>query len=142
MHRLRPSMLLALLLLSLMGLAATAHAQTPLQASFDSVPDAPEVGQVVTFIDTTKTTLPYARAWDLDGDGKFTDSEQATPSKAFDTPGEHVVSLRVRRTGTNSQESIAHKTITVTAKTAPTATPTPAVTAAPIEAPKINLPPV
>ena len=41
----------------------------------------------MTFIDTTKTTLPYTRAWDLDGDGKFTDSEQATPSKAFDTPG-------------------------------------------------------
>ena len=108
-------MLLALLLLSLMGLAATAQAQTPLQASFDSVPDAPEVGQVVTFIDTTKTTLPYSRAWDLDGDGKFTDSEQATPSKAFDAPGEHVVSLRVRRTGTNTQESVAQKTITVTA---------------------------
>jgi YD repeat-containing protein len=144
MNRVHPSVLLAICLLALMGLSATATAQTPLQAEFESVPDAPEVGQQITFTDTTKSTTPITRAWDLDGDGKFTDGEKATQIITFSTPGDHDVALRVRRTGTSLQESIARKTITVKEATTPieTATPTPSPAPTVIHAPKINLPPV
>jgi PKD repeat protein len=139
MNRVNPTILLAICFVAL--LAATARAQTPLQASFESVPDAPEIGQQITLTDTTKSSTPITRAWDLDGDGKFTDGEKATQVITFSTPGDHDVSLRVRRTGTSVQESIARRTITVKEATTPpveTATPVPTV----IHAPKINLPPV
>ena len=129
-----------------MGLSATAKAQTPLQAEFTSVPDAPEIGQQITLTDTTQSTTPITRAWDLDGDGKFNDGEKPIHIATFSTPGPHEVALRVRRTGTSNQESIARKTIVVKEATNPVPTPTETATPTPeptvIHGPKINLPPV
>ncbi len=101
MKLLRPPLLLAICLISLMGLAATASAQTPLVASFDVFPAEPVAGQVVQFVDTTKnpTAAHYEYAWDLDADDLFDDDTAATTTRAFPA-GKHRVALRVRRIGT------------------------------------------
>src|SRR4051794_18691792 len=111
MPRIRSSVLLAVCLLALMG-AAAAHAQVPLQASFESVPDAPEIGQQITLTDTTKGPGPLERAWDLDGDGEYDDGAGATATVSFPTAGDHDVALRVRRLGAAVQTSVVRKTIT------------------------------
>ena len=67
-------------------------------AGFAVSPASPAAGEQVTF-DAASSSDPdgeiAAYAWDLDGDGEFDDATGATASKAFDSPGEHPVRLRV-----------------------------------------------
>ena len=100
MNLLRPSLLFWVCILALLG-AATAGAQTPLEASFEVAPAEPVVNELVTLTDTTKNpanaTLEYA--WDLDADDQFDDGTSMAVTTTFTTPGAHRVALRVRRVG-------------------------------------------
>ncbi|MBO9531505.1 MAG: PKD domain-containing protein [Solirubrobacteraceae bacterium] len=141
MNLLRPAVLFWVCVLALLG-AATAGAQTPLEASFEFTPAEPAVNELVTLTDTTKNPagakLEYA--WDLDADDVFDDGNSMAVTTAFTTPGDHRVTLRVKRVGTAVVTDSVARTIHVRegATATPTATPVPTV----IHAPKIKLPPV
>jgi hypothetical protein len=145
MNLLRPALLFWVCVLALLG-AATAGAQTPLDASFEFTPAAPAVNELVTLTDTTKnpTGAKLEYAWDLDADDQFDDGTSMAVTTTFTTPGDHRVTLRVRRVGTVVVTDSVTRTITVKAGGAATPTPTPTATPAPtvIHAPKIKLPPV
>ena len=150
MKLLRPTLLFWVCLLALLG-AATAGAQTPLEASFEVTPAEPTVDEPVTLTDTTKNpaNAKLEFAWDLDADDRFDDGTSMAMTHTFTTPGAHRVSLRVRRIGTVTVTDVATRTIVVKegGTATPTPTPTPSATATPepaptaIHGPKINLPP-
>jgi PKD repeat protein len=132
MKLLRPTLLFRVCILALLG-AATAGAQTPLEASFEVTPAGPTVNELVTLTDTTKnpTNAKLEFAWDLDADDQFDDGTSMAMTHAFATPGEHRVSLRVRRVGTVTVTDVATRTILVKEAGNPTPTPTPTEIATP-----------
>jgi hypothetical protein len=150
MNLLKPALLFWVCVLALLG-AATAGAQTPLEASFEFTPAEPAANELVTLSDTTKnpTGANLEYAWDLDADDQFDDGTSMAMTTTFTTPGAHRVALRVRRLGTTTVTDTVARTImvknggTATPTPTPTATPTQTATPAPtvIQGPKINLPP-
>src|SRR2546428_668154 len=66
-------------------------------AAFASFPTDPAPGEQVTFVySSTQATPPDAPpAWDLNGDGLYTDATGATASRTFPAPGRYPVSLEV-----------------------------------------------
>jgi PKD repeat protein len=71
----------------------------PPHASFSVSPAAPQVGETVTFTDTSTDPNGAAditgRAWDLDGDGVYGDATTPTASRSFAAAGTYTVGLRV-----------------------------------------------
>ena len=80
-------------------------------SSFDFSPTVPDVGQTVKFTASAQASQGSitARDWDLDGDGQFDDFSGAVASWAFDSPGEHVVRLRVQQT--NGKSAISERRV-------------------------------
>ncbi len=66
-------------------------------ASVAVSPQSPNVGDVVTFTDTSRDPdgRVVARAWDLDADGAFDDGRDSTATTVFTRPGEHTIRLEV-----------------------------------------------
>jgi PKD repeat protein len=66
-------------------------------ADFTYDPVSPRKGQTITF--SSLATDPENRVqsvtWDLDGDGQYDDAAGITAQTAFDTPGNHIVRLRI-----------------------------------------------
>jgi hypothetical protein len=66
-------------------------------ASIAQAPQAPAIGDHVTFFSTS--TDPDGtiakQAWDLNGDGNFDDGNSTIASRVFDAPGTYAVGLRV-----------------------------------------------
>jgi PKD repeat protein len=60
-----------------------------------------------------------AYAWDLDGDGRYDDSDEMAPSRTYDTPGPKTAHLRVRDAEASDFASV---TVLVGENTAPSAT--------------------
>jgi len=93
---------------------SSAPANTPPAASFIASTLTPQTGATVTFTDTSTDSdgTIVARAWDLDGDG-FDDGTGATASRVYTTAGE--VTVRIRVTDDDAAETIASRTLTVSA---------------------------
>ncbi|MDW5597797.1 PKD domain-containing protein [Conexibacter stalactiti] len=101
-------------------------ASAALQASFQYTPTEPRPGQQVEFLGsaTGGAQAPVAFAWDLDGNGRFTDGEGPAAQRTFATAGTYVVRLRARQPGVaGTVESIAERTVVV-AEPAPADPPT------------------
>jgi len=66
--------------------------------SFHVFPEAPVVGQQVTFAYSPVAPVDPSDGlhWDLNGDGKFDDFDGATAFRTFAVPGTYPVSLRVK----------------------------------------------
>jgi plastocyanin len=85
-------------------------------ASFTFLPDAPTVGETVTFTSTSQPSSGASItdfAWDLDGVGGFDDFNGATATWSFSEPGNHSVRLRVRQD--NGKQSVATREVVVAA---------------------------
>jgi PKD repeat protein len=69
----------------------------PPSASFAYVPASPSPGQAITFFSTSSDPDGplAAHAWDLDGDGQFDDGVGPSAARAFPSPGNYTVGLRV-----------------------------------------------
>ena len=82
-------------------------------SSFDFSPTVPDVGQTVNFTASAQASQGSitARDWDLDGDGQFDDFSGAVATWAFNSPGEHVVRLRVQQT--NGKSAISERRVRV-----------------------------
>jgi PKD repeat protein len=97
--------------------SVTVTPRQPPAPDFVFFPTRPQTGQAVNFVSTTTTNAgesPIAAlAWDLDGDGNFSDSKDANVSATFQTAGPHTVSLRA--TDTDGVSAIAQKVVNVTA---------------------------
>jgi hypothetical protein len=66
--------------------------------SFHAFPEAPVVGEQVTFAYSPVDPVDPSNGlhWDLNGDGKFDDGEGPTAFRTFPLPGTYPVSLRVK----------------------------------------------
>lgn len=88
--------------------------------SFVFTPEAPTVGETVTFTATAQPS-PGASitefAWDLDGAGKFDDFNGATATWSFSEAGAHTVRLRVRQE--KGKEGVATREVIVAAPAPP-----------------------
>ncbi|MDX6666640.1 MAG: hypothetical protein QOK04_20, partial [Solirubrobacteraceae bacterium] len=79
----------------------------PLTVAFDGTSSSdPDAGDTISY------------AWDLDGNGTFTDSTAATPSYTYTTAGTYTARLRV----TDSSGATATDSVTITVGSPPTAT--------------------
>jgi PKD repeat protein len=88
-------------------------ANVPPNASFGFTPSQPRAGQLVTFSSTSTDPdgTVAALAWDLNGDGQYTDASGPTAQRAFPAAGSYTVSLRA--TDDRGASSIAFRTISV-----------------------------
>lgn len=88
-------------------------ANQPPAASLVHLPAAPEAGDSVTFVSTSKDPdgAIASHAWDLDGDGEFDDGGDVSASRTFSRPGAYEVALLV--TDSNGEEVTATQAITV-----------------------------
>lgn len=88
--------------------------------SFVFTPEAPTVGETVTFTATAQPS-PGASitefAWDLDGAGKFDDFNGATATWSFSEPGAHTVRLRVKQE--KGKQAVATREVIVAAPAPP-----------------------
>src|SRR5438132_8252867 len=93
-------------------------------AAFASFPTDPVPGEQVTFVySSTQATPPDAPpAWDLNGDGIYTDATGATARRTFPAPGSYPVGLEV--TDLDGAISTSTQLITVKAPPAVKLTPT------------------
>jgi PKD repeat protein len=91
--------------------------QAPI-AGFTFTPTVPHVGETVALRSTS--TDPdgslQGLAWDLNGDGSFTDASGATAVQTFSTPGPHMVQLKA--TDDRKVSTTAFQTINVVATAA------------------------
>jgi len=98
---------------------AAVVANVPPLASFTVSPQRVVAGAPVTF--TSQSTDPdgqiTALAWDLNGDGAFTDAAGATAQTVFPAPGTYKVALQA--TDSARVSSVAFQSIVVVARAAP-----------------------
>ena len=116
---------------TLTGGTGTPPANQPPAAAFSVAPPAPQVGQTVTFSDTSSDGdgSIAARAWDLDDDGQFDDGTGASASRAFAAAGTFTVRLRV--TDDDGAPSTASRQVVVTTTPPANQAPTAAFSVAP-----------
>ncbi|MFL5884060.1 MAG: PKD domain-containing protein [Thermoleophilaceae bacterium] len=100
------------------SVGSTAAAPGPNQppvASFSVSPGTPVAGQPVTLASTSTDAdgTIAAVAWDMNGDGQFTDAATPTVTYTFPNPGTYTVGLRV--TDNRGAGSTAFRTLTVPA---------------------------
>jgi hypothetical protein len=103
-------------------------------ASFAFTPEAPTVGQTVTFTSTSQPTTGASItefAWDLDGRGGFDDFNGAVASWSFSELGTHTVRLRVKQD--NGKQSVATREVVVAAP--PPGDPPPPASSPPMMSP-------
>lgn len=113
----------------------TVVADMPPLAAFAFTPASPVAGQPVTF--TSSSTDPdgsvAAQAWDLNGDGSFTDAAGGVATRAFPA-GQYMVALRV--TDDRGVSTTAFQTVSVRGAPPPPDAAAPAQPAA--SAPSVN----
>ena len=82
-------------------------------ADFSFAPTSPQKGETVNFssLATDPENRVQSLTWDLDGDNEFDDASGPTAAKAFTTPGNHTVRLKILDQDGGSDT--AAKTITV-----------------------------
>ncbi|MEA2320799.1 MAG: hypothetical protein QOD81_649 [Solirubrobacteraceae bacterium] len=85
----------------------------PPAAAFDYTPAAPVAGQAITFtsLSSDPDGLVSALAWDLDGDGRFSEATGARAVWTFPAAGRYVVAIRA--TDNAGASSVSSQTLTV-----------------------------
>ncbi|MGI9538724.1 MAG: lysyl oxidase family protein, partial [Miltoncostaeaceae bacterium] len=104
---------------------------TALLPDFDVDPASPEVGETVTFTDTSVDSDGFivSREWDLDGDGAFDDSTGNIVSRSYGSAGDVTVGLRI--TDDDGNVATTTRAVTVVPAPPPNQDPTASFTVAP-----------
>jgi PKD repeat protein len=78
--------------------------------AFSYLPQDPLTGDTVTFSSSSTASQGSITAteWDLDGDGTFADASGPEATWVFDTPGDHLVQMRVTQQNGRSSVAFAH----------------------------------
>ncbi|MEA2276609.1 MAG: hypothetical protein QOC78_1569 [Solirubrobacteraceae bacterium] len=94
-------------------IAGTVSVGGPPIASFSFSPTAPAAGRTVTFTSSSRDIdgAVVNQAWDLNGDGQFSDASGPTAQYAFPAAGNYTVALRV--TDNSGLTSTAFQTVAV-----------------------------
>jgi plastocyanin len=100
-------------------IAGTVSVGGPPIAAFNFSPTSPTVGRTVTFTSSSRDIdgAVVAQAWDLNGDGQFSDASGPTAQYAYPAAGNYTVALRV--TDNSGLTATAFQTVTVGAAAAP-----------------------
>lgn len=116
-----PGVALIAFLAALLFAPASAPAGDEPNACFTQSPaGSVPTGQAVTFDSSCSGPQGQiaGRAWDLDNDGQFDDSNETTATRSFATPGKYTIRLRV--VSADGEDDTETRTVTVTNR-APTA---------------------